>query len=111
MHLVSMSTLLILLSIGSRYHHPLGLGYHNDHLKAVIKRIVPIPTFHTVRNELLLEELTMETKAPTPVLALYSAPHGSQAPLWGQEPRHSSTGAPTHPPAFIPTSIVWHHHR
>jgi hypothetical protein len=28
-HLVSMSTLLILLSLVLRYHHPLGPGYHN----------------------------------------------------------------------------------
>jgi hypothetical protein len=30
MHLVGMSTLLILLSLGSGYHHLLGPGYHND---------------------------------------------------------------------------------
>jgi hypothetical protein len=29
MHLVDISTLLIPLSIGPGYHHPLGLGYHN----------------------------------------------------------------------------------
>jgi hypothetical protein len=29
MHLIDMSTLLILLSIGPGYHHPLGPGYHN----------------------------------------------------------------------------------
>jgi hypothetical protein len=29
MHLVDMSTLLILLSIGPGYHHPQGSGYHN----------------------------------------------------------------------------------
>jgi hypothetical protein len=29
MHLVCMSTLLILLSLGSGYHHPSGPGYHN----------------------------------------------------------------------------------
>jgi hypothetical protein len=28
MHLVSMSILLILLSLGPGYHHPLGAGYH-----------------------------------------------------------------------------------
>jgi hypothetical protein len=29
MHLVGMNTLLILLSLGLGYHHPLGPGYHN----------------------------------------------------------------------------------
>jgi hypothetical protein len=29
MHLVNMSTLLILLSLAPGYHHPLGSGYHN----------------------------------------------------------------------------------
>jgi hypothetical protein len=33
MHLVDMSTLLILLNLGPRYHHPLGLGYHNPPLR------------------------------------------------------------------------------
>jgi hypothetical protein len=28
MHLIGMSTLLILLSLGPGYHHPPGLGYH-----------------------------------------------------------------------------------
>jgi hypothetical protein len=34
-----------------------------SHLKALIKRTVPFPTFHAVWNELLLEELTMATEA------------------------------------------------
>jgi hypothetical protein len=29
MHLIDMSTLLILLNLGLGYHHPLGPGYHN----------------------------------------------------------------------------------
>jgi hypothetical protein len=29
MHLVDINILLILLSLGPGYHHPLGLGYHN----------------------------------------------------------------------------------
>jgi hypothetical protein len=45
-----------------------------SHLKALIKRTVPFPTFYVVRNELLLEELTMETEASAPVPPLYSAP-------------------------------------
>jgi hypothetical protein len=33
-------------------------------LKALIKRIVPFPTFHVVWNELLLEELTWRLRHP-----------------------------------------------
>jgi hypothetical protein len=44
------------------------------HLKSLIKRIVLFPNFHVVCNELLLEELTMETEAPALAPALYSAP-------------------------------------
>ena len=51
-----------------------GLIPHYGHLKALIKRIVPFPTFHVVRNELLLEELTMPIEAPSPTPVLYSAP-------------------------------------
>jgi hypothetical protein len=32
-----------------------GLSARYGHLKALIKWTVPFPTFHTVRNELLLE--------------------------------------------------------
>jgi hypothetical protein len=60
-----------------------GLIPRYGHRKALIKRIVPFPTFHAVRNELLLEELTMQTKAPAPASALYSAPPGGQAPSGG----------------------------
>jgi hypothetical protein len=36
-----------------------GLSLLYDHLKALIKCIGPFPTFHALRDELLLEELTM----------------------------------------------------
>jgi hypothetical protein len=62
---------------------PRALSPHNGHLKALIKRIVPFPTFHVVRNELLLEELTMTTEAPAPPLTLYSAPPSGQATSGG----------------------------
>jgi hypothetical protein len=55
-----------------------GLSPRYGHLKALIKRSVPFPTFHAVRNELLLEELTMANEAPTPASALYSAPTSGQ---------------------------------
>jgi hypothetical protein len=76
-----------------------GLNPRYGHLKALIKRIVPFPTFHVVRNELLLEELTMTIEAPTPAPALYSATTGAQASSKGQAPRTLPTGAPARPPA------------
>jgi hypothetical protein len=75
-----------------------GLSPRYGHLKALIKRSVPFPTFHTVRNELLLEELTMANEAPTPASALYSAPTSGQPPSGGQATRPPSTGAPTRRP-------------
>jgi hypothetical protein len=51
------------------------------HLKALIKRTVSFPTFHAVRDELLLEELTMATEAPALAPALYNAPPGGQTPF------------------------------
>jgi hypothetical protein len=68
-----------------------GLSLRYGHLKALIKRTVPFPTFDVVRSQLLLEELTMVTKAPTPAPTLYSAPPGGQAPSVGQTPRPPST--------------------
>jgi hypothetical protein len=56
-----------------------GLSPRYGHLNALIKRTVPFPTFHAVRNELLLEELTMTHEAPTPAPALYSTTPGAQA--------------------------------
>jgi hypothetical protein len=83
-----------------------GLSPRYGHLKALNKRTVPFPTFHVVRNELLLEELTMasEAAAPAPAPALYSAPPGGQAPSGGQAPRPPSTGAPTRPTPVVPVA-------
>lgn len=38
-----------------------------DHLKALIKRTVLFPSFHDIRNELFLEELTMDDESPRPL--------------------------------------------
>ena len=81
-----------------------GLSPRYGHLKALIKRSVPFPTFHAVRNELLLEELTMANEAPTPASALYSAPTSGQPPSGGQATRPPSTGAPTRPPPAVPAA-------
>jgi hypothetical protein len=45
---------------------------------------MPFPTFHVICNELLIEELNMETETPAPTQALYSAPPGGQAPSGGK---------------------------
>jgi hypothetical protein len=68
---------------GPMAHRTLVMNLQHDlsprygHLKALIKRIVPFPTFHTVRNELLLEELTMTHEAHPQASALYSATTGT----------------------------------
>jgi hypothetical protein len=73
-----------------------GLSPRYDHLKALIKMIVPFPTFHAVRND-LLEELTMDTETTAPVPALYSAPPGGRASL-GVRPLSPSVGRDSYPP-------------
>jgi hypothetical protein len=87
-----------------------GLSPGYNHMKALIKRTVSFPTFHAVRNELLLEDLTMETKAPTLAPTLY-APPGGQAPSGGQAPRPPSTGALTRPPPVVPCGSLFSFHR
>jgi hypothetical protein len=42
MHLIGMSTLLILLSLGPGYHHPPGLGYHIETKKQAQENIITI---------------------------------------------------------------------
>jgi hypothetical protein len=79
-----------------------GLIPRYGQLKALIKRIVPFPTFYVVQNELLLEELTMTIEAPAPAPTLYSESTGAQASSGGQAPRTSSTGAPARPPVAAP---------
>jgi hypothetical protein len=77
-----------------------GLSPRYGHLKALIKRSVPFPTFHDV---LLLEELTMANEAPTPALALYNAPTSGQPPSGG--PDHSSSvNRGSYPPSRCPGS-------
>jgi hypothetical protein len=80
----------LLCDLNPRYSHP----------KALIKRIVPFPTFHIVRNEILHEELSMETEAPALAPALYSALPVARH-LWGARPSPSiDRGSnPTLPPA------------
>jgi hypothetical protein len=63
-----------------------GLSPCYDHLKALIKRTVPFPTFHVVRNALLLEELTLTHDAPTLAVVLYSTIPSAQVSPRGQPP-------------------------
>jgi hypothetical protein len=74
----------LLRGLSSRYHH----------LKALIKRTVPFLSFHDVRNELLLEELTLDTKSPASTTTLYGTPSGAQAPSGDQANHPPSTRAP-----------------
>jgi hypothetical protein len=81
-----------------------GLSPRYGHLKALIKRTVPLPAFYVVRNELLLEKLTMETEAPAPAPTLYSAPTDGQTPSGDPAPRPPSTGAATRTPPDAPVA-------
>ena len=49
-----------------------GLSHRYNHLKALIKRTMSFPSFHDVRNELLLEELTLEAEPGASATALWS---------------------------------------
>jgi hypothetical protein len=80
-----------------------GLSPPYDHLKALIKRIVPFSTFHIMCNELLLEELTIEMRNPASALVLYNAPSGSQAPSGGGRPLALHRSGPL--PALHPSSL------
>jgi hypothetical protein len=51
-----------------------GLSPRYGHMKALIKRSMPFPTFHVVWNELLLEELAMANEAPTPASGVLPEP-------------------------------------
>lgn len=81
---------------GSPRLPPRRLSRRYDHLKALIKRPVPFPTFHDVQNELLFEELTMDAESPMSTTTLYGASSTDQSP-------HPSMtrGGPTHPPIAL----------
>jgi hypothetical protein len=76
-----------------------GLSPRYGHLKALIKRIAPFPTFHVVRNELLLEELTMDTEAPALSPGTLQRSSRWQAPSGGHAPRLRRRGSYRTPPA------------
>jgi hypothetical protein len=92
-----------------------GLSPRYGHLKALIKRTVPFPTFHAVRSELLLEELTMTFEAPTKASTLYSTTPGAQASPGGgggSLPTHRRPGPMLSPYCTSPgPSSAFHHQR
>jgi hypothetical protein len=88
-----------------------GLSPRYGHLKALIKRTVPFPTFHAVRNELLLEELTMTHEAHPPASALYSATTGTLASSGGQSPLHFVHRGPYSPTRHDPSPRPHHRRR
>lgn len=63
-----------------------GLNERFTHMAALLKRQRPFPSFDAVRNDLLLEEITLNDRASTPSMALLST--GSQGA------RHPPGGAP-----------------
>jgi hypothetical protein len=78
-----------------------GLNKKYGHMKALIKRTKPLPSFHTIRNDLKLEELDMETEAdPTSATALYAAPSTRQQ----QQQPAAPTASFAPPSSYAPTS-------
>jgi hypothetical protein len=77
-----------------------GLSPRYDHLKALIKRTMPFPTFSAVHNELLLEELTMTIEASTP------ARHSTAPPLVPR--RLPEDRPPARPPTAAPLAPRQH---
>jgi hypothetical protein len=61
----------------SRLH---GLSPRYHHLKALIKRTAPFPSFHDVCNELILEELTLEAESSPPPRLSMTRPSTARSP-------------------------------
>jgi hypothetical protein len=58
-----------------------GMNKRFDHMKIFIKRSQPFPSFHTVRNDLKLEEIELDySAAQGQTSAFYSAPSGGGCP-------------------------------
>ena len=55
-----------------------GLNKRYDHLKTFLKRAKPFPSFHDVRNDLLLEELTLDSEAASGPATALAASGGQQ---------------------------------
>jgi hypothetical protein len=55
-----------------------GLNKKYDHVKTYLKRAWPFPSFHDVRNGLLLEELTLDVEASSGSATALVASNGQQ---------------------------------
>jgi hypothetical protein len=55
---------------------------------------MPLPSFNKVRNDLLLEELTLNDKAKTPSMAVLSTGNNAAGVL-GAAPQHTSAPSGT----------------
>jgi hypothetical protein len=55
-----------------------GLNKKYDHIKAYLKRARSFPSFHDVHNDLLLEELTLDTEASSGSATALTASGGQQ---------------------------------
>jgi hypothetical protein len=68
-----------------------GLNKRFDHMKIFIKRSYPFPSFHTVRNDLKLEEIELDhSAAQAQASVFYYAPLGGGRPLQQQLPPRPS---------------------
>jgi hypothetical protein len=81
-----------------------GLNKRFDHMKIFIKRSQPFPFFHTVRNDLELEEIELDhSAAEGQASAFYSAPSRGGRPLQQQLPPRPSLQEPPCPQVAPPT--------
>lgn len=76
-----------------------GLSRRYDHMKALIKQTVSFPSFHDVRNELLLKDLTIDNESHTPTMALRRV-------LRGQPPRTLTTRGGGHVRLLLPKLLI-----
>jgi hypothetical protein len=74
-----------------------GLNKKYDHIKTYLKRAWPFPSFHDVRNDLLLEELTLDVEASSgsaTALAALGRQQQQSSPTPAQQCRPLSSPAP-----------------
>jgi hypothetical protein len=74
-----------------------GLNKKYDHVKTYLKWVRPFPSFHDVRNNLLLEELTLDAEASSGLATALPASGGQQqrpSPTPVQQCRPPSFPAP-----------------
>jgi hypothetical protein len=80
-----------------------GLNKKFDHMKIFIKRSQPFPSFHTVRNDLELEEIELDhSTAQGQASAFYSVPSGGGRPPQQQLPPRPPPQEPPCPPVAPP---------